>query len=153
MWNSRPRWGRLFHLSHQLGLLRCSRRLARFSAVSSAGMRDRRIVIAFDVGEREAELNARIVAVRAAILERRALHRRRLQVVANEVTESLTLEEELATTLFDDLRLYLRLRSSRKRWNASPRVQRVDDGERRCRVAGSVVRFGANQLCLVRAGD
>src|SRR5438094_7187531 len=43
-------------------------------------------------------------ALPISILERRSLHRHDLQVVADDIAQPLSLEEELAPTLLDDLR-------------------------------------------------
>ena len=72
------------------------------------------------------------------------------QLQATDIAEAMALEEELTTTLLDELRQHLRRRQARRRCTAAcpaPRVARVVDRRRRTgEIAGRDARFGDDQL-------
>src|SRR5262249_12882530 len=107
----------------------------------SRRLRDVRVVDALHIGKREAGLRSIVGAARIGGARRR----REWQAVASQIAEAMALEEQLATALFDDLRLELRrglARAVEGRQADVRRARRVDGGNRSREIAGRRLRLG-----------
>jgi hypothetical protein len=108
------------------------------------------VVVALDNGEREADL----IPVDAALdRERRPGGGRLRNVEPNDVVDALSLEEQLATPLVDQLRTHLRGRTAGILRQRRLRAELVDARDRRGDVAGLEIRLRRQQDGFVAARD